>query len=184
MIKKFMILIAFCFAINGLQAQEASPLRKTWTLGFTLLGAEAIGEFPVSKQSTVRIIAGGLFTTRAYEIQNEIDFLSLGLAYASSTYRFYYKFKDINRKNKPLLYNSGNFFYGKVAGYKPIFGNGLEVDSDFYATVGAGWGLQRMYQNKFVFAFGVGPGFDVTTERFDLFIDLTFGVRLSQKDND
>ena len=182
MTKKLMILMAFCFAFNGLNAQEESPLTKTWTLGFTLIGAEAISEFPVSQKSTIKVAAGGLFTGRVVELDNEFDFQSVGLAYASASYRYYYKFKDINRKSKPLFYNSGNYFYGELAGYQPLY-YGSEFDSDFYGVFNIGWGLQRMYQNKFVFGFSIGPGINISSGQAGLYGDLTFGIRLSPKEN-
>jgi len=173
-----------CFAINGLYAQAEIPLAKTWSLGFAFIGAEAIGEFPIAPRSTFRVAAGGILSGSTVQVgQNDFDIVGFGVFSASASYRFYYKFKDINRKGKPLFYNSGNFFFGQLTGSLPAFNSRDDLILNSAATIGGGWGLQRMYQNKFVFSFGIGPGFRIPNSRFTVIGEMTLGIRLSPKEN-
>jgi len=177
--------MALCFAFMSLQAQDDdSQLSKTWTLGFALIGAEAIAEFPVSQKSTFRLATGAVFSGSAVQVgSNDFEFTGYGVFSGSATYRFYYMTKDINRKNKPLFYNSGNYIFGQLAGSLPTLSTRDDFVLSSSASFGVGWGLQRMYQNKFVFSFSIGPGINLRDPRLTLVGELTLGIRLSPKEN-
>lgn len=184
--KVLLLFLLFCLAFGNLRAQSESQLTKTWTVGLELIGLDFIGEFPVSERATFRVSAAGFLHTARVEVIEEDFTTRLGLrAVGTATYRYYYRIKDINRKGKPLLFNSGNFIFGEFKGSQVMYQKRPDDFQrrydDFNTTVGAGWGIQRMYRNGFVFSLGIGPGYDILEQHFTWIGELTLGIRLNQR---
>lgn len=181
--KSIVIFFLFYTLSNFSFAQtDATPLQESWTISLYPFGAGIVGEFPLSDKSTFKAEAFGLVTFAGEEKDNqEAQFSTIGIGNVNANYRHYYKFKNINRKGKPLLYNSGNFLFGRLSSTFLLFETNDEVDTTLDSNTviaGVGWGIQRMYQNRFVFAIGIGPGIDLTKQQFTFIGEFTLGIRL------
>lgn len=184
--KSVVIIFLFCTFSNFSFAQNMdTPLRESWTISLWPFGAGIIGEFPLSDKSTFKGEVFGLVTWAGSGGGNrETEISTIGFGNVNANYRYYYKFKNINRKGKSLLYNSGNYFFGRVSSNFLLFETNDSVDTNFDSNsvvAGGGWGIQRMYQNRFVFAIGIGAGYDFNRERIALLGELTVGIRLKPR---
>jgi hypothetical protein len=182
--KKSIVICFLIFAISTISFAQnnATPLQESWTISLWPIGAGIIGEFPLSDKSTFKAEAFGLVTFAGTSRSNqENEYSTIGLGFVNANYRYYYKFKNSNRKGKPLLYNSGNYLFGRVASSFLLFETNDLVDVNFDSntvTAGVGWGIQRMYQNRFVFAIGIGPAVDFNDMSLTLISEFTIGIRL------
>jgi len=97
--------------------------------------------------------------------------------------RHYYDLNKRLRKGKKVAHNSGNYIAGVVGAAGPsILKSDNVYVADFTLTVGAMWGIQRNYGERFMMNVGIGPGvsfYDSTTE-FTPVGGITLGFRLGK----
>lgn len=73
--------------------------------------------------------------------------------------RHYYDLNKRLRKGKKVSHNSGNYIAGVVGATGPsILKSDNVYVADFTLTLGAMWGIQRNYGERFMMNVGIGPG--------------------------
>ncbi len=143
-----------------------------FTINFLLPGV--VYEHGISNNSTLTAEATIGFAYR------ESDFFDSGFGIypiGKLQYRHYYNFQRRLEKGKHIAGNTGNYIaplLGIQSG-KAIIGD-LNYASDFFAGVGAVYGLQRTGQKGFSFRFEVGPAYFL--DEFDADFGLFMAIKL------
>lgn len=97
--------------------------------------------------------------------------------------RHYYDLNKRLQNGKKVAHNSGNYIAGVVVAAGPsILKNDMFYVSDFTLTVGATWGIQRTYGERFMMNIGIGPSisFYDSKSEFSYVGGITFGFRLTK----
>ncbi|MFT4759351.1 MAG: hypothetical protein ACI9XO_002024 [Paraglaciecola sp.] len=176
-------IIATLFTLNILLAQSfgqetPTPLSPIWTVNFVPFGSAIIGEFPISKKSTIRAEIGGVMTVAGGEISYSNIDVGVGFSlFGSINYRYYHLVKKRTDPAK-YLYNSGNFIFGQVLYYAPPLWKNDKFNFESRTSIGAGYGLQRVLKNRFVFSIGLGLGYYLPQKDVFFVGDLTLGILL------
>lgn len=97
--------------------------------------------------------------------------------------RHYYDLNKRLKKGKKVVHNSGNYIAGVVGAAGPsIWKSDNIYVSDFTLTLGAMWGIQRNYGERFMMNVGIGPGvsfYDDVSE-FTAVGGIAFGFRIGK----
>ena len=110
---------------------------------------------------------------------SSVFFYSLGPMFELN-YRHYRKMKTVSRNGEPLKGNSGEFVFGQINVGLPLVTN---IDYDVIpASLGIGYGIQRIYQNNVILTGGIGLGFSTNQQGAPIsFIgDFGLGILLSK----
>ena len=97
--------------------------------------------------------------------------------------RHYYNLNKRLQKGKKIAHNSGNYIAGVVGAAGPsILKSDNVYVADFTLTLGALWGIQRTYGERFMMNVGIGPGvsFYDSQSEFTPFGGITVGFRLGK----
>lgn len=184
--KSIIICLLSVVFFNCCMAQDnALPLQITTTINILPLGVGIVKEFPITDKSTIKaeilgLVSFGTETDDNQKIQSSV----FGILNGNLNYRYYFKLKKTNSAGTKPLINSGSYFFGRVSSVFLLFETNDQVDlyiGSNAVTVGIGWGMQRMFQNRFVFGFGVGQGVNLSDMETTLMGELTLGIRLEQK---
>lgn len=101
-------------------------------------------------------------------------------------YRYYYNFDRRLQKGKRISGNTGNYIAPifAVQGGKAVIGD-LDFTSDFFAGLGAVYGIQRTAPKGFQFRLEGGPGyvFDEFDDGFGFFIAVKLGWVIGHSKN-
>lgn len=152
-----------------------------WTLNFVPFGSSIVGEFPISKKSTIRAEFGGVFTISGGEVSYTSVDVGVGFSlFGNINYRYYHLFKKTKIPLK-YLYNSGNFVFAQVLHYAPPLWQNEKFSFDSRTSMGVGYGLQRVLKNRFVFSIGLGLGYYLPQKDVFFVGDLTLGILLKPR---
>lgn len=163
-------------------AQEGkSRLLHTWAINFVPFGSGIVGEFPISKKSTIRAEVGGVLAISGGNISyTQVD-IGLGFSlYGNINYRFYHLLLK-NTEARKFPFNSGNYLFGQLLYYAPPLWKNEKFDFDSRASVGVGYGLQRVLKQQFVFSLGLGLGYYYPQKDVFFIGDLTLGILLKPR---
>lgn len=177
---------------------------KTISFLFLCLFVEAIGIAQSAKnvedhQLTLNVLLPGVIYEQGLSQNSTIAAeATMGFAYVESSftdngfgiypigrlqYRHYYNFERRLERGKRISGNTGNYISPTIAiqGGKAIIGN-LNYMSDYFAGIGAVYGLQRTGQKGLQFRFEFGPGyfFDEFESNFGIFLALKLGWVVSR----
>ena len=153
-IKKLVFLGLFSFVSSFAFAQDDTKLVKQQYIDILPLSYNL--ELPLGGDHAflLEVGAGFLFNANITNTSSSYDLVVI--PFLNLHYRNYYKYKFENKNGKPLFLNSGNYFFGQVAGSPGFAVNNIMTTPTL--SIGGGWGMQRVYQNNFVFNFGIGLG--------------------------
>ena len=177
---------------------------KTISFLFLCLFVKAIGIAQSAKnvedhQLTLNVLLPGVIYEQGLSQNSTIAAeATMGFAYVESSftdngfgiypigrlqYRHYYNFERRLERGKRISGNTGNYISPTIAiqGGKAIIGN-LNYMSDYFAGIGAVYGLQRTGQKGLQFRFEFGPGyfFDEFESNFGIFLALKLGWVVSR----
>ncbi|RKF42525.1 hypothetical protein BCY89_03365 [Sphingobacterium siyangense] len=97
--------------------------------------------------------------------------------------RHYYNLNKRLQKGKKIAHNSGNYIAGVLGAAGPsILKSDNMYVADFTLTLGAMWGIQRTYGERFMMNVGIGPGvsFYDSQSEFTPVGGITVGFRLGK----
>ena len=145
----------------------------------------------ISTKTTLRLsgpIAGGVLYRSSSITINDYHYEDSEWGYVirpalDVQVRHYYDLNKRLRKGKKVAHNSGNYIAGVVsAGGPSILKSDNVYVPDFSLVLGAMWGIQRNYGERFMMNVGIGPGvsfYDGINE-FTFVGGVTLGFRLGK----
>ncbi|MEX0312818.1 MAG: hypothetical protein AB3N18_01470 [Allomuricauda sp.] len=171
----FLLATLFLMKVTSAQTVEDSQL----TINALLPGV--VYEHGISDNSTVTAEATIGFAYRNSDLfDSGFGIYPIG----KLQYRYYYNFQRRLEKGKHISRNTGNYLAPMVGiqGGKAVIGN-LDYASDFFAGVGAVYGLQRVGGKGLSFRFEAGPAyfFSESSTDFGLFLALKLGWVVSKR---
>jgi len=175
-----LILLQFLSLSTFAQA-EKSRLVQTWAINFVPFGSGIVGEFPISKKSTLRAEIGSVLAISGGNISyTQVD-IGVGFSpYGNLNYRYYHLLLK-NTEERKFSFNSGNYIFAQVLYYAPPFWKNEKFDFDSRVSVGIGYGLQRIMKQKFIFSLGLGLGYYYPQKDVFFIGDLTLGILLKPR---
>lgn len=192
--KKFFITTLMAIAFAGTSfAQtntETEATVENHQFAYNLL-TNLSYEKGIGKKTTLRLsgpIAGGVLYRSSSITINDYHYEDSEWGYVirpalDVQVRHYYDLNKRLRKGKKVAHNSGNYIAGVVAAGGPSI---LKSDNvyvpDFSLLLGAMWGIQRNYGERFMMNVGIGPGvsfYDGISE-FTFVGGVTLGFRLGK----
>lgn len=177
-IKQLFLLGLFSFLAIATFAQDAEGVLVKQSY-INILPLSYNIELPVSNDNSVLIEAGAGFALNGTATENSLNVDLILAPFLELDFRHYYKFKSENKKGKSLFLNSGNYLFGTLSGSSGTLGTNIDTSPSI--VLGGGWGVQRVYQNNFVFNFGIGLGYHSNgTYPVSLLGDLGLGILISK----
>lgn len=152
------IILIFCaFLPLALIAQNDIQVSKSvFSVNFLIPSVEL--ETRITEKTTLDLSAGIGFglASGTQRDGTDVGFFPV----LSAQYRYFYNLEKRIRKGKKVSENSGNYVagVGEIMSGKPIIGN-LEFVNEYFALVGAVWGLQRYYKSGFKLDLNLGAGY-------------------------
>ena len=118
------LLLFFYWLAPNFGQTDTTRLHQMFTLNFLPFGAGILGEFPLTRKSTIRAEIGGVFTFSPSELSFTNVNLGVGFSpYGSLSYRYFHHLVK-NTENRKYFYNSGNFIFAQVLHYaSPLYKN-------------------------------------------------------------
>lgn len=159
---------------------QNEPVKKQVDVG--ILYPSLSAEFPLANKFTLYgragLGAGGVGGV-AYGGQGVGFYYTVAPMYNLQGRYYYNGIKSETKSGKPLVGNSGMYCFLTAQGHlKPLISS-YDVKDNGIFIVGAGWGIQRAYTNRFVWSFGLGYGY--STDGFTGVGELKLGVNLFAK---
>ena len=171
--------IIFTFLVfNAFGQEESNGLVRQVNLSILYPGVSA--EMPLSSNFSMvgkLGLGGGFGASASTNGQSNFDYF-VAPVYGIQG-RFYYNgVKSETRKGKALFANSGNYAFLQVAGnFNAIATSFPTSGSTASLNAGLGWGLQRIYQNKFLISWGIGLGY-YSIGQISAIGEFTLGINL------
>lgn len=178
-LKLFLIVVLTICSINVFAQEEDLTLERQVNISILYPGLSA--EFPLSESFSIVPKAGFAFSlsaTASTNSQAELFFL-IAPAYNLQG-RFYYNgLKSETKKGKALFRNSGNYAFAQFGGNLDAVASSINLNESIAGfSLGAGWGLQRVYGNNVIVSWGIGLGY-YSTQQISLISEFTLGINLS-----
>lgn len=148
-------------------------------------------ELGIGNKTTLRFsgpLSGGLLYSKSSITINDYHHEESEWGYAlrpavDMQVRHYYNLNKRLQKGKKIAHNSGNYIAGVVGAAGPsILKSDNMYVADFTLTLGAMWGIQRSYGERFMMNVGIGPGvsFYDSQSEFTPVGGITLGLRLGK----
>lgn len=149
-------------------------------VNITILYPGVSAEFPLSDNFSVVPKAGLAFAfsaTASTGSQAELFYL-IAPAYNLQGRYYYDGLKRESKKGKALFRNSGNYAFAQFGGNLNALATSAQSSDVAAFSLGAGWGLQRVYGNNAIVSWGIGLGY-FSTQQISFIGEFTLGINLS-----
>lgn len=177
---KIVFVLLFSFVYLNVFAQN-EPIKKQLDIG--ILFPSVSFELPLTNKWSIYgrtgIGAGGVggvaFGGEGYGLMYQVSPMY------NLQGRYYYNgVKSATKSGNPLIGNSGMYCYLMAKGHlQPFIASFDTEEYESQFAIGAGWGIQRAYTNRFVWSFGLG--FGLTNDGLTSVGELKLGINLFAK---
>lgn len=185
-----LLLMAFTGITLAQSAEEPEAKVEKHQFAYNIL-TNVSYEKGISNKTTLRFsgpVAGSVLYTKTSITINDYHYEESEWGYAirpalDVQIRHYYNLNKRLQQGKKVARNSGNYIAGVVGAAGPSIAksDNLYV-SDFTLLLGAIWGIQRNYGERFMMNVNVGPGvnFYDNKSEFAPIVGVTLGFRLGK----
>lgn len=168
------------FFLSAYSYGQEPKIQTSNQLSLNILVPSLEWEVPLKPKSTFDLKIGTSIGFSRAGDDTEIGFFPE----LESQYRYYYNFEKRQGKGKKVTDNSGNYIFGlgSIRSGNSIIGE-MDIQDDYAAFFGPGWGLQRVYNSGFKLNLNLGAGYginDLGDSYFAPFIGIQLGWVLAR----